>query len=92
MISLAAGRKRVEPSRFALDSGVQELLKFFPQVFSASPRCAAGDDPRDDRQGGDLKDEIGVVMTGCVVAPDGGWRVRRLMRLKPNRFWHVNQY
>ena len=64
MISLAAGRKRVEPSRSVMVFGGQELLKFSPQVFSASPRCAAGDDPRDDRQGGDLKDEIGVVMTG----------------------------
>ena len=44
--------------------GGQELLKFFPQVFSAFPRCAVGDQPREDQDGGDQEDESGVVMPG----------------------------
>ena len=46
--------------------GGQELLKFFPQVTPAFPRSAAGDDPREDQDGGDQQDETGVVEEGEV--------------------------
>jgi len=67
MLSLPVGGKRVRPSRFVTVFGGQELLKFIPQVSSASPGCAAGDDPPDDQDGGDQQDEFGVVHEGIVV-------------------------
>ena len=67
MLSLPVGGKRVRPSRFVTVFGGQELLKFIPQVSSASPRCAARDDPPDDQDGGDQQDETGVVHEGMVV-------------------------
>ena len=46
--------------------GGKELLKFFPQVFSAFPRSAVGDQPREDQAGGDQQDESGIVQEGKV--------------------------